>query len=64
MEALIKEFFTVYGPLSMGWIALWFQWKENVSMRKELTQAYIDHAKVFSDMGHALDGLTQVVKGK
>ena len=61
---MIEKLFTVYGPLGMGWILAWYLLRQNMAMQERILTSMVEDTRAKADMRHALDALTDVVKGK
>ena len=64
MEQLLKDMFTLYGPLGMGWILAWYLLRQNMALQDRVLTAFLEDTKAKVEMRNALDALAAVVKGK
>jgi hypothetical protein len=44
VEEFLEKLVTVYGPLALGWVFFWLQWRDCREKERRLTELYMSNA--------------------
>jgi len=59
--SLVKEFITIYGPLSLGWVAAGYLAKRNTEMQTMIMNAFLQDTQAKVEMKAAFEKLSLIV---
>lgn len=55
MEDFALKLFTLYGPLALGWVAWWFERKENAANQSKLIELFTTSAATMAALRQMIE---------
>ncbi len=59
MDAILKDIFTIYGPLGLGWIAAALIWIKHQKVITDYHDAIVDNARVTERLAMLIEERTR-----